>query len=209
MRYRTLPPPKTVERYFDASLVSIKLHPTWFSKVRFIEWYRLWQLLWIRSFLLSQISQLIHGGSSHLSSGSLISFISLTAFPASRRARSSSGVYFFNTFRGSKTIVPKEWSCPFTGSLWAMPEIERNFLVIYEATTTFKHDRSIIRQSYWLTHLISLNLVSIKIIVHTPIRQHSILPGTDQLAIFVNWRACSRRVVFPLKFVLGNLKLPF
>jgi len=32
MRYRTLAEPKTVERYFDFSLVSIKLHPTWISK---------------------------------------------------------------------------------------------------------------------------------------------------------------------------------
>ena len=34
VRYQTLPPPKTVGRYFDFGLVSVKLNPTWVSKVK-------------------------------------------------------------------------------------------------------------------------------------------------------------------------------
>ena len=33
VRYRTLPHPKTWDRYFDFGLVSVKLNPTWISKV--------------------------------------------------------------------------------------------------------------------------------------------------------------------------------
>jgi len=32
VRYQTLPPPKTLRRYFDFGLVSVKLNPTWVSK---------------------------------------------------------------------------------------------------------------------------------------------------------------------------------
>lgn len=32
IRYKTLPPPKTMNRYFDFGLVSVKLNPTWISK---------------------------------------------------------------------------------------------------------------------------------------------------------------------------------
>lgn len=33
IRYRTLPPPVTLARYFDFSLVSVEVHPTTISKV--------------------------------------------------------------------------------------------------------------------------------------------------------------------------------
>jgi len=33
IRYQTLPAPKTLKRYFDFGLVSVKLNPTWISKV--------------------------------------------------------------------------------------------------------------------------------------------------------------------------------
>ena len=35
IRYQTLPKPKTLNRYFDFGLVSVKLNPTWISKVIF------------------------------------------------------------------------------------------------------------------------------------------------------------------------------
>ena len=36
VRYQTLPPPKTLGRYFDFGLVSVKLNPTWVSKVKIV-----------------------------------------------------------------------------------------------------------------------------------------------------------------------------
>ena len=73
---------------------------------------------------------------------------------------------------------------------------------------TFEHDWCIIWQGHWLAHLIPLNLVPIEIIVHTPIGQHAILSGAYQLAILINWRACSRRIVFSLKFILKISSVP-
>merc|ERR1712037_324354 len=55
IRYQTLPPPKTLNRYFDFGLVSVKLNPTWISKTNTVLQFLLpvWLLTQSSGFLSS------------------------------------------------------------------------------------------------------------------------------------------------------------
>ncbi|CAG5103804.1 Oidioi.mRNA.OKI2018_I69.chr1.g944.t1.cds [Oikopleura dioica] len=55
IRYQTLPPPKTLKRYFDFGLVSVKLNPTWISKTNTVLQFLLpvWLLTQSSGFLSS------------------------------------------------------------------------------------------------------------------------------------------------------------
>jgi len=60
IRYQTLPPPKTVRRYFDFGLVSVKLNPTWVSKTNTLIQFVL--PLWLMANSSGYLSDTTGGG---------------------------------------------------------------------------------------------------------------------------------------------------